>query len=418
MNTIMGNESKVYSLAKEKIKVLLLEGLHNNALNFFNNSGYSNVEYLKSSLEDDELIEKIKDVHLIGIRSRTQLTSRVIENAHKLLAIGCYSIGTNQVDLNAAKTSGIPVFNAPFSNTRSVAELVISECIYLIRGIPEKNYHAHNGKWFKDASNSYEVRGKNIGIIGYGHIGSQVSILAENLGMNVYYYDVQKKLNLGNAKSCASLDELLQAVDIVTLHVPENETTKNMIAAAQLKLMKKGAYLINSSRGTVVNLEDLAQAIEEKHLSGAAIDVYPEEPTSNANEFNCVLRKYQNVILTPHIGGSTTEAQANIALEVSEKLVKYCDVGSTIGATNFVELALTPNINKQRYLHIHKNTPGVLNKINRVFTERNINIAAQYLQTDPFIGYVIVDADSKEHHSEVLKDLKAIPETIKARVLI
>lgn len=414
----MSNESKLYSLAKEKIKVLLLEGLHENALNYFNKSGYSNVEYLKCSLESNELNEKIKDAHIIGIRSRTQLTAEALEHAQKLLAIGCYSIGTNQVDLNAAKMKGMPVFNAPFSNTRSVAELVISECVSLIRGIPEKNYHAHNGKWFKDASNSFEVRGKNIGIVGYGHIGSQVSILAENMGMNVYYYDLHKKLNLGNAKACGSLDELLQAVDIVTLHVPENETTKNMITAAQLKNMKKGSYLINSSRGTVVNLDDLAKAIEEKHLNGAAIDVYPEEPASNANEFICVLQKYQNVILTPHIGGSTTEAQANIALEVSEKLVKYCDIGSTIGATNFVEIALTPNLNKQRYLHIHKNTPGVLNKINKVFTERNLNIAAQFLQTDSYIGYVIVDIDSKEHHTEILKDLKAIPETIKARVLI
>lgn len=410
--------NKTYSLAKEKIKVLLLEGLHENAPNYFAEHGFSNVECYKKSLEKDELIEKIKDVHLIGIRSRTNLTSEVLAQAKKLVAIGCYSIGTNQVDLNAARQLGIPVFNAPFSNTRSVAELVISECIFLIRGIPEKNYNAHSGKWEKDASHSYEVRGKNLGIVGYGHIGSQVSILAEAMGMNVYYYDITKKLNYGNVKACATLDELLKISDIVTLHVPENETTKNMISSRELSLMKKGALLINAARGTVVNLDDLYQALEQKHLAGAAIDVYPEEPSSNNEPFINPLQKFQNVILTPHIGGSTLEAQANIALEVSYKLVHYCDVGSTIGATNFVQISLTPNINCQRYLHIHKNQPGVLNKITNVFTSRNLNIASQYLQTDPYIGYVIIDIDSKEHTDDILRELKAIPETIKARVLL
>lgn len=410
--------TKTYSLAKEKIRVLLLEGLHENSLNYFKNNNYSNIEYIKSSLNDDELIEKIKDIHLIGIRSRTNLTADILKYANKLIAIGCYSIGTNQVDLEAAKLKGIPVFNAPFSNTRSVAELVISEVIFLIRRIPEKNFFAHEGKWLKETSNSYEVRGKNIGIIGYGHIGSQVSILAESLGMNVYYYDIIKKLNLGNAKVCESLDELLQVADVVTLHVPETEATKNMITYEQLKKMKNGACLINSSRGTVVNLEDLAKVLEEKHLYGAAIDVYPSEPTSNSDPFNNVLQKFKNVILTPHIGGSTLEAQANIALEVSEKLVKYCDIGSTIGATNFVQISLTPNLDRQRYLHIHKNQPGVLNKITTVFTSRKLNIASQYLQTDSHIGYVIIDIDSKEDSKEILKELKEIPETIKTRVLI
>ena len=414
----MSIQTKSHSLSKEKIKVLLLERLHDNAVNYFEGNDYSNVECLKGSLDGKELIEKIKGVHLIGIRSKTKITSEILEHANKLIAIGCYSIGTNQVDLQTAKIKGIPVFNAPFSNTRSVAELVISECIFLMRGIPEKNYFAHNGKWFKEAANSFEVRGKNIGIIGYGHIGSQVSILAENLGMNVFYYDVEKKLNLGNAKSCSNLEELLRISDIVTLHVPENETTKNMITKQQLQLMKKGSYLINISRGSVVNLEDLAAALEEKHLNGAAIDVYPEEPASNNDSFTCLLQKFQNVLLTPHIGGSTSEAQANIALEVSEKLVKYCDVGSTIGATNFVEVALIPNVNKQRYLHIHKNIPGVLNKITKVFTERNLNIASQYLQTDSFIGYVIIDVDSKEHAKDIMIELKSIPETIKTRMLI
>ena len=414
----MAIQKKALSLAKDKIKVLFLEGLHENAIKYFEGNDYSNIEYIKSSLDKDELKEKIKDVHLIGIRSRTHLTEDVLAQAKKLIAIGCYSIGTNQVDLQEAKVRGIPVFNAPFSNTRSVAELVISEVIFLLRRIPEKNYYAHTGLWKKEAALAYEVRGKNIGIIGYGHIGSQVSILAESLGMNVFYYDIEKKLNLGNAKECDSLKELLRVSDIVTIHVPENETTKNMITAEKIKMMREGAYLINSSRGTVVDLNDLAAALESNYLNGAAIDVYPEEPTYNGENFTNVLQKFQNVILTPHIGGSTLEAQANIALEVSEKLVKYCDVGTTIGATNFVEISLTPNIEKQRYLHIHKNQPGVLNRITKIFTSRKLNIASQYLQTDSYIGYVIVDVDSKQHTQEILKELKAIPETIKARMLI
>ena len=409
---------KRLSLPKEKIKILLLEGIHQNALEYFNHSSYTNVEYLKKSLPKDELIDKIKDVHLIGIRSKTNLTKEILSYAKKLIAIGCYSIGTNQVDLTAAKLKGIPVFNAPFSNTRSVAELVISECVFLIRGIPEKNHAAHNGKWIKDASNSFEVRGKNIGIIGYGHIGSQVSILAESLGMNVYYFDIEKKLNLGNAKSCSSLDELLQVADIVTLHVPETDLTKNMISARELSIMKSGSYLINASRGTVVNIDDLAQALKNGHLAGAAIDVFPKEPHSNKDIFETPLQQFQNVILTPHIGGSTIEAQANIAVEVTEKLVKYCDIGTTIGATNFVEISLAPNLNKQRYLHIHKNQPGVLNKITSVFTSRNLNIASQYLHTDALIGYVIIDIDQKVDSNEILAELKAIPETIKTRVLL
>ena len=414
----MPNTKKSLSLSKEKIKILLLEGLHKNASQLFNDNQYTTIEYQKSSLDSKELIEKIKDVHLLGIRSKTTITSDTLKHANKLIAIGCYSIGTNQVDLNAAKLRGIPVFNAPFSNTRSVAELVIAECIFLIRGIPEKNFEAHNGVWLKDASNSYEVRGKNLGIVGYGHIGSQVSVLAEALGMNVFYYDIEKKLNLGNAKSCSSLKELLSISDIVTLHVPETELTKNMIGKKELSLMKKESYLLNAARGSVIEINALANALEEKHLAGAAIDVFPEEPTSNKDSFKNVLQKFPNVILTPHIGGSTSEAQANIALEVSEKLVKYCDVGTTIGATNFVEVALTPNLNKQRYLHIHKNQPGVLNKITKVFTSRKLNIASQYLQTDAQIGYVIIDIDKKNNSDEIMKDLKAIPETIKTRMLL
>ena len=414
----MINAKKSLSLAKEKIKILLLEGVHKNAIQLFNNNEYTNIEYSKSSLEPGELIEKIKDVHLLGIRSKSNITEDILKHAKKLIAIGCYSIGTNQVNLTLAKLLGIPVFNAPFSNTRSVAELVISECIFLIRKISEKNFAAHNGIWLKDASNSFEVRGKILGIIGYGHIGSQVSVLAESLGMNVYYFDIEKKLNLGNAKSCSNLQELLSLSDIITLHVPETDLTKNMIASKEFNLMKKGACIINASRGSVVNLDDLAKALEDNYIKGAAIDVFPDEPGSNKDRFINVLQKFQNVILTPHIGGSTSEAQANIAVEVSEKLVKYCDIGTTIGATNFVEVSLTPNINRQRYLHIHKNQPGVLNKITKVFTSRNLNIAAQYLQTDAQIGYVIIDIDDGETSTEIMKELRAIPETIKTRMLL
>jgi len=414
----MPNTKKSLSLAKEKIKILLLEGLHNNALQLFNENEYTNIECLKYSLDNDDLIEKIKDAHLLGIRSKTHITNDILKHSKKLIAIGCYSIGTNQVDLFSAKLQGIPVFNAPFSNTRSVAELVISECIFLIRGIPEKNFAAHKGMWLKDSSNSFEVRGKNLGIVGYGHIGSQVSILAESLGMNVYYYDIEKKLNLGNAKSCLSLQELLSLSDIVTIHVPETDLTKNMISSKEMSLMKKGSCLINASRGSVVVIDDLANALKKNYIAGAAIDVFPEEPNSNKDAFKNILQKFPNVILTPHIGGSTSEAQANIALEVSEKLVKYCDIGTTIGATNFVEVALAPNLNKQRYLHIHKNQPGVLNKITKVFTSRNLNIASQFLQTDSDIGYVIIDIDQKNNTAEIMKELKAIPETIKTRMLL
>ena len=407
---------KKFSLDKNKIRILLLEGIHQSAVDAFKAEGYTNIEYLKTALDPAELEQKIKDVHIIGIRSRTKLTKEILKKAKKLFAIGCFSIGTNQVDLTAAKHLGIPVFNAPFSNTRSVAELVIAEIIMLIREIPAKNAAAHRGTWLKAARNSFEVRGKNLGIVGYGHIGSQVSILAEAMGMNVYYFDIEKKLNLGKAIPCNSLNDLLRISDVVTLHVPETEFTVKMISVSEVKQMKKGALLINASRGTVVDYNAVAKALKSGKLGGAAADVFPVEPASNDDPFISELQEFDNVILTPHIGGSTLEAQENIGMEVAEKLVRYSDNGSTIGAVNFPQISLQQNLNKQRFLHIHKNMPGLLKNINDIFTERQINIAAQYLQTDPEIGYVIIDTDS-ELGNIILKDFKNIPHTIRARML-
>ena len=407
---------KKYSLDKSKIKILLLEGIHENAVSFFRENGYSDIECCKEALSGRELEEKLQQVHIIGIRSRTELRGDMLRNAPKLFTIGCFSIGTNQVDVMDAKMLGIPVFNAPFSNTRSVAELVIAECIMLMRDIPEKNALAHDKIWQKSVRNSVEVRGKNLGIIGYGHIGSQVSILAESLGMNVYYYDIEKKLSLGNAKPVATLEDLLKISDTVTLHVPSTDLTRNMISAEQVAIMKKSACLINASRGDVVDYRAVADALRSKHISGVAADVFPVEPASNGEPFITELQEFRNVILTPHIGGSTQEAQANIGREVAEKLVKYSDTGSTIGAVNFVEISLRPNVSKQRFLHIHKNVPGVLREVNDFFSSRGINIAAEYLQTDPDIGYVIIETDS-ELDASVIKELRSIEHTIKVRML-
>jgi D-3-phosphoglycerate dehydrogenase len=405
-----------YSLDKSKIKVLLLEGVHENAYNYFIENGYTEIESLKEALTDNDLIEKIQHVHIVGIRSRTELKKNILDKANKLIAIGCFSIGTNQVDTHHAKLLGIPVFNAPFSNTRSVAEMVIAESIMLMRGIPEKNALAHQGKWQKSAKNSFEVRGKNMGIIGYGHIGSQVSILAESMGMNIFYYDIEKKLSLGNARAIPGLKELLTISDIVTLHVPSTPLTKHMISDEQVSLMKKGACLINASRGDVVDYKAVAAGLRNKQIAGAAADVFPVEPSSDQEPFITELQEFQNVILTPHIGGSTSEAQANIGLEVAEKLVKYSDTGATLGAVNFVEISLQPNSSKQRFLHIHKNVPGVLREINFIFTSKGINIASEILQTDPEIGYVIIDTES-ELDSAILKELKNINHTIRVRML-
>jgi D-3-phosphoglycerate dehydrogenase len=407
---------KKHSLDRSRIKVILLEGIHENAIRYFMDNGYTDIETFKAVLPDHELEKKLQQAHIIGIRSRTELTEGLLNKSPKLIAIGCFSIGTNQVNINHAKKLGIPVFNAPFSNTRSVAEMVIAECIMLMRGIPEKNALAHNKIWVKSANNSVEVRGKTLGIIGYGHIGSQVSILAESLGMHIFYYDIEKKLSLGNAKPTGSLDELLRIADTVTIHVPSTLLTRNMISSGQVAAMKKGACLINASRGDVVDYKAVADGLRSRHLGGVAADVFPAEPTSENEPFVNELQEFNNTILTPHIGGSTLEAQANIGLEVAEKLVKYSDTGSTIGAVNFVEISLQPNASKQRFLHIHENVPGVLKEVNNFFSSKGINISAEYLQTDPDIGYVIIETES-ELDSSVLKDLKNIPHTIRARLL-
>jgi len=383
------------SLDKSKIKFLLLEGVHQSALDTLAAAGYTNVEYLKTALSGDELKEKIKDAHFVGIRSRTQLTADVFDAAEKLIAVGCFCIGTNQVDLKAATERGICVFNAPYSNTRSVAELSIAEAILLLRGVPEKNAQCHRGGWTKSAVNSYEIRGKKLGIVGYGSIGTQLSVMAESLGMEVYFYDVVTKLPLGNATQVATLEELLGMSDIVSLHVPETAATKWMMGPEQFKQMKQDAILLNASRGTVVDIDALADAMESKKLLGAAIDVFPTEPKSNDEEFESPLRKFDNVILTPHVGGSTMEAQANIGLEVAEKLAKYSDNGTTTSSVNFPEVALPEHPEQHRILHIHKNVPGVMNAINQVFAENNINISGQYLQTVESIGYVVIDVEAE-----------------------
>ena len=404
------------STDKNKIKFLLLEGVHPSAVKVLRAAGYSQIESLTGALEGDELKAKIADVHFVGIRSRTQLTADVFAHAHKLAAVGCFCIGTNQVDLNAARERGIAVFNAPYSNTRSVAELVLAEAILLLRGIPEKSAVAHRGGWLKSADNSFEIRGKTLGIVGYGSIGTQLSVLAEGLGMHVVFFDVVTKLTLGNARQVAALDDLLAQSDVVSLHVPETQATQWMIGAAQIAAMKPGAVLINASRGSVVEIEPLAEALRQKKLLGAAIDVFPVEPRSNKDAFESPLRGIDNVILTPHVGGSTVEAQENIGIEVAEKLVKYSDNGTSTSSVNFPEVALPAHPGKHRLLHIHHNVPGVLSEINRVFGDNGINISSQFLQTNDSIGYVVIDIDAS--HSDVaLAKLHEVPGTIRSRVL-
>ncbi|MFT4100831.1 MAG: phosphoglycerate dehydrogenase [Burkholderiaceae bacterium] len=404
------------SLDKAKIRFLLLEGVHQSAVESLAAAGYRNVELLPGSLPEDELKRRIADVHFLGIRSRTHLTADVLAHAHKLVAVGCFCIGTNQVDLGAARERGIAVFNAPYSNTRSVAELVLAEAILLLRDVPRKNAIAHRGGWNKSASGSFEIRGKTLGIVGYGSIGTQLSVLAEGLGMRVCFHDVIDKLPLGNARQVRSLAELLEVSDVVSLHVPELASTKMMIGPEEIARMKRESVLINASRGTVVDLDALAQALREKRLLGAAIDVFPIEPRSNDEEFMTPLRSMDNVILTPHIGGSTIEAQENIGREVSAKLIKYSDNGTSTTSVNFPEVALPAHPGKHRLLHIHHNVPGVLSQINGIFADNQINIASQYLQTNERIGYVVVDIDA-EYSDLALKKLNEVMGTIRARVL-
>jgi len=404
------------SLDKSKIKFLLLEGIHPSALDVIRAAGYSQIEAIAGALPDDELKRKIADAHFVGIRSRTQLTEEVFAHASKLVAVGCFCIGTNQVDLNAARERGIAVFNAPYSNTRSVAELVLAEAILLLRGIPEKNAVAHRGGWLKSADNAYEIRGKTLGIVGYGSIGTQLSVLAEALGMQVAFFDVVSKLPLGNARQVQNLHDLLGQSDIVSLHVPELPSTQWMIGAAEIAAMKPGGILINAARGTVVQIEPLAEALKAKKLLGAAIDVFPVEPRTNKDEFQSPLRGLDNVILTPHIGGSTMEAQANIGLEVAEKLVKYSDNGTSTSSVNFPEVALPAHPGKHRLLHIHRNVPGVLSEINRIFSDNAINVSAQYLQTNEKIGYVVIDIDAASSDL-ALDKLAHVPATLRSRVL-
>ncbi|MDO8717586.1 MAG: phosphoglycerate dehydrogenase [Polaromonas sp.] len=404
------------STDKNIIKFLFLEGIHPSAVQVLNAAGYTNIESLAGALPEDELKAKIADVHFVGIRSRTQLTAEVFAHATKLAAVGCFCIGTNQVDLNAARERGIAVFNAPYSNTRSVAELVLAEAILLLRGVPEKSAVAHRGGWLKSAENAYEIRGKTLGIIGYGSIGTQLSVLAEALGMKVVFFDVVTKLPLGNARQVANLKELLAQADVVSLHVPETQATQWMIDEPEIAAMKPGSVLINASRGTVVRIEPLADALRQKKLLGAAIDVFPVEPRSNKDVFESPLRGLDNVILTPHVGGSTMEAQENIGIEVAEKLVKYSDNGTSTSSVNFPEVALPAHPGKHRLLHIHRNVPGVLSDVNKVFSDNHINIASQYLQTNEAIGYVVIDVDA-EYSDMALAKLADVPGTIRSRVL-
>jgi D-3-phosphoglycerate dehydrogenase / 2-oxoglutarate reductase len=404
------------SYPKEKIKILLLENISDKAVRTFTSNGYTNVEKLTKALPEDELVKKIKDVHLVGIRSKTQITSRVLDAAEKLQAIGCFCIGTNQVNLAGATQKGVAVFNAPYSNTRSVAELVVAASILLIRKILDKSVAAHKGGWLKDSSGSHELRGKTLGIIGYGNIGAQVSVLAEAMGMKVIFYDVETKLPMGNARDTKSLKELMSEADVVTLHVPETAQTKNLINKNNLKYCKKGAIIINYARGEVMDLEALKKSIEAGQIGGAAVDVFPVEPEKNGDIFSSPLQGLPNVLLTPHIGGSTEEAQQNIGEDVSAKLLNYLEKGMTWGSHTVPALSLPPQEGAHRILHIHKNVPGVLSQINGQLSKNKINIVGQYLKTNEEIGYVVLDVD-KRLSKEATQLLKEVPNTIKVRLL-
>jgi len=407
-----------FSLPKDKIRILLLEGVNDSAVAMMKAAGYSNVERLPKALEGDALKEAVKGVHLIGIRSRTQIKAEILEAADRLIAVGCFNVGTNQVDIDAARQIGVPVFNAPFSNTRSVAELVIGEIVMLLRRIIPRSNAAHAGRWDKSAANSHEVRGKTLGIVGYGNIGSQLSYLAEALGMRVIFYDHTDKLRHGNTEPTDSLQELLAQSDVVTLHVPETPATHGMIGPAEIGAMKAGAYLINNSRGTVVDLDALAAALRGGRLRGAAIDVFPIEPSSNAERFHSPLQGLDNVILTPHVGGSTEEAQERIGVEVARKLIDYSDSGSTMGAVNFPQVQLPIRPMGTRFMQVQRNLPGMLGRLNEVLARHAINIAAQFYETYNDVGYVVLDADASAVDSQrVLAEIRALEGTIRARLL-
>lgn len=415
----MTTSSERLSLPKDRIKVLLLEGINDSAVELLQQAGYANMERLPKALDQDALLKAIQGVHVLGIRSRTQLTPEVFAAADRLFAVGCFSVGTNQVDLEAARHRGVPIFNAPFSNTRSVAELTIGEIVMLLRRIPDRSRSAHDGGWDKSANDSFEVRGKTLGIVGYGNIGSQLSTLAEAMGMRVIYYDHTDRLRHGNTEAVGSLAELLGTADIVSLHVPETPQTAGMIGAEQLAQMNRGSYLINNSRGTVVDLEALASALKSGHLAGAAVDVFPIEPKSNSERFVSPLQGCANVILTPHVGGSTEEAQERIGAEVARKLVDYSDVGSTVGAVNFPQVQLAARPVGTRFIHVQRNVPGMLRRLNDVFASRQVNIAAQNYQTDGEVGYVVMEAEgvSSAEATDILREIRALDGTIRARLL-
>ncbi|GGJ24747.1 phosphoglycerate dehydrogenase [Neoroseomonas lacus] len=406
------------SLPKEKIRILLLEGISDSAIEQLAHAGYATVKREPKALEGAALIKAIKGVHVLGIRSRTQVTAEVLEAADRLFAIGCFCIGTNQVDLEAAAHRGIPVFNAPFSNTRSVAELTLGEIVMLMRGIFPKSNAAHRGEWDKSAANSWEVRGKTLGIVGYGNIGSQLSVLAEAFGMRVIYWDRTGKLPHGNAQPMTSLHALLAESDAITVHVPETPDTKNMIGAAEIGAMKKGAVFVNNARGTVVDLDALADGLRDGHLLGAAIDVFPVEPSRNGEAFVSPLQGLPNVILTPHIGGSTGEAQWRIGDEVSRKLIEFSDTGATMGAVNFPQVELPARPTGARWVHVHRDAPGILSRINESFAKRGLNISGQYYQTAGSVGYVVVDSEEAKRDAQaILEEFRALPGTIRARLI-
>lgn len=404
------------SYPKDKVRILFLENVSDKAVQFFSDNGYTQIEKIPGALSEEELIKRIKDVHILGIRSKTHISGKVLQAASKLQAIGCFCIGVNQVDLKAATRYGVSVFNAPYSNTRSVAELVIGLSIMLMRRITDKNTAAHQGTWLKEAKGSYELRGKTMGIIGYGNIGTQVSIISESLGMRVLYYDQETKLPLGNASVCKTIKQVLAESDIVSLHVPDTALTRNLINEAQLKHFKPGALLINCARGEVVDLEALAAAIKSGQLGGAAVDVFPWEPEKNGDAFQTPLQGLSNVILTPHIGGSTEEAQVNIGEDVSLKLFNYLEKGVSYGSHTVPPISLPPIEGAHRILHIHNNVPGVLSAINTQLSEHGVNIVGQYLKTNDQIGYVVLDVD-KQLSKQAIELLREVKETIKVRLL-